>query len=187
VFGALRSDDNDAAHARQEPLLALCVLAGIAGVLASDVAARLLDDPEFDNLTIAVWAFVGGAVYGIGGYWLVGGIVYVAARAFGSLGSYQRARHVVGFAAAPVALSLFALWPVGLAVFGSDLFRTGGSDSGSAGELFDAAQLAFVGWALALLVIGVRAVHGWSWLRAGATVALAAAPVALFIVAERLA
>ena len=186
VFGALRPDDDESAQARQEPILALCVLAGIAGVLSTGVAARLLDDPALDNVTVALWAFVGGALYGVVGYWIAGALVYGAARGFGSLGSYRRARHIVGFAAAPLALSLLVLWPVGLAVFGSDLFRTGGSDSGAGGEVFDAAQLAFVGWSAGLLVIGVRAVHGWSWPRAAATVAVATAPLALLFVAERL-
>jgi len=186
VFAALRPDDDESAQARQEPILALCVLAGIAGVLSTGVAARLLDDPALDNVTVALWAFVGGALYGVVGYWIAGALVYGAARGFGSLGSYRRARHIVGFAAAPLALSLLVLWPVGLAVFGSDLFRTGGSDSGAGGEVFDAAQLAFVGWSAGLLVIGVRAVHGWSWPRAAATVAVAMAPLALLFVAERL-
>jgi hypothetical protein len=185
VFAALRPDDDESANARQEPILALCVLAGIASVLGTDVAARLLDDPELDNLTVALWAFVGGTVYGVAGYWIFGALVYAAARGFGSLGSYRRARHIVGFAAAPLALSLFVLWPLGLALFGSDLFRSGGSDSGAGGEVFDAAHLAFVGWSLGLLVIGVRAVHGWSWPRAAGTVALAAAPLALLFFAER--
>ena len=185
VFSALRDDDEDA-HARQEPLLALVVLAGIAGVLGTSVASRLLDDPELDPISVAVWALIGGVLYGIAAYWLVGAIVYVAARALGGVGSYRRARHIVGFAAAPLALSLLVLWPLGLAVFGGDLFRTGGSDRGSDGELFAAAQLAFVGWSILLLVVGVRAVHGWSWARAAATVALAALPVAVLILAERL-
>jgi len=186
VFSALRSDDDDGAQARQEPILALSVLGGIAGVLGTSVAARLLDDPQIDHLAVALWAFVGGALYGVGGYWIVGAVLWGAARGFGSLGSYRRSRHIVGFAAAPLALSLLVLWPVGLAVFGSDLFRTGGADSGAGGELFDAAQLAFAGWSAALLVVGVRAVHGWSWPRAAATVAVAAAPIVLLVVAERL-
>src|SRR6266511_4039400 len=111
VFSALSDDDEDA-QARQEPLLALVVLAGIAGVLGTSVATHLFDDPQFDA-------------------------VCVAARALGGLGSYRRARHLVGFAAAPLALSLLVLWPVGLAVFGGDLFRTGGSDDGAGGELFE--------------------------------------------------
>ena len=186
VFAALHEDDDEGAQARQEPILALCVLAGVAGVLGTSVAAHLLDDAQIDRLSLAVWAFVGGALYGVGGYWIVGGLLFIAARSLGGLGSYRRARHIVGFAAAPLALSLLVVWPVGLAVFGSDLFRDGGSDSGSGGELFDAAKTAFVGWSVALLVIGVRAVHGWSWPRAAATVGLAAAPLVLLVIAQRL-
>ena len=186
VFAAMRDDDDESAQARQEPILALCVLAGIGGVLGTSVAARLLDDPEFDGVMVALWAFLGGAVYGIAAYWIVGGLVYGAARGLGGLGSYRRARHIVGFALAPLALSGFVLWPVALAAFGSDLFRSGGSDSGAGGEVFDAVQLAFVGWSAGLLVIGVRAVEGWSWARAAAAVAIALAPVALLVVAERL-
>jgi hypothetical protein len=185
VFSALR-DDDDEAQARQEPLLALVILAGIAGVLGSSIAGSLFDDPEFDGISAAVWAFVGGVFYGSAGYWVVGGIVYLATRALGGIGSYRRARHLVGFAAAPLALSLLVLWPLGLAVFDGDLFRSGGSDEGAGGELFAAAQLAFLGWSTALLVVGVRAVHGWSWGRAAATVVLTAVSVALFVAAERL-
>jgi hypothetical protein len=40
----------------------------------------------------------------------------------------------------------------------------------------------FVAWSLALLVIGVRSVHGWSWRRAlAATAAALVLPVALSV------
>lgn len=186
VFAALRDDDDAAAQAQQEPITALVLLAGIAGVLATTVAGHLLDDPSFDGIVVAVWAFLGGSVYGIAAYWIVGGLLYGSAYALGGLGSYRRARHVVAFAAAPIALALLVLWPVGLAAFGGDLFRSGGSDSGTGGHVFALAELAFAAWSVALLVIGVRAVHGWTRLRSTATVALALAPVALFVVVERL-
>jgi hypothetical protein len=186
VFSALRDEDEAAAHARQEPITALVLLAGIAGVLATSVAGHLLDDPSFDGVVVAVWAFLGGGVYGIAAYWLVGALLYGAAYALGGLGSYRRARHVVAFASAPLALSLLVLWPVALAAFGGDLFRTGGSDSGSGGRLLAIAELAFAGWSVALLVAGVRAVHGWTRVRSAATVALALAPVVLFVIVERL-
>ena len=32
-------------------------------------------------------------------------------------------------------------------------------------------QLAFVAWSLVLLVLGVRVVHGWGWLRSLAAIA----------------
>ena len=63
VFVALRDDSDAAAEARQEPLLALTWLAGIAGVLATPVARTLLDDPIRDGLVVAVWAFIGGGIY----------------------------------------------------------------------------------------------------------------------------
>jgi hypothetical protein len=39
--------------------------------------------------------------------------------------------------------------------------------------------IAFGGWAVVLLAIGIRAVHGWDWLRSVATLALTAAPIVL--------
>jgi len=35
------------------------------------------------------------------------------------------------FASAPLALSLLLVWPVRLAIYGDDLFRSGGSDTGT--------------------------------------------------------
>ena len=96
---------------------------------------------------------------------MIGGALYLAARSLGSLGNYRRARHLLGFAVAPLALSLFVLWPLELAVFGGDRFGRGGADDGAAGDVFTALELAFGLWAAALLLVGVRAVHGWSWWR----------------------
>jgi hypothetical protein len=186
VFAALRSDDDEAAQARQEPIVALVLLAGIAAVLATSVAGALMDDPELDGLLVAVWAFLGGSLYGAVAYWVLGAFLYGSSQAFGGLGSYRRARHVVAFAAAPLALALLVLWPVGVAAFGSDLFRTGGSDDGAGGDLFVLAQASFAAWSVALLAIGVRAVHGWTWARSLATTGRARAPPVLFVIAERL-
>jgi hypothetical protein len=186
VFAALRDDSDEAAQARQEPIVALVLLSGIAGVLATSVAGTLMDDPELDGLLVAVWAFLGGSLYGAVAYWVLGAFLYGASQAFGSLGSYRRARHVVAFAAAPLALALLVLWPIGVAAFGTDLFRTGGADDGAGGDLFVLAQASFAAWSVALLAIGVRAVHGWTWARSLATTALALAPLVLFVIAERL-
>jgi hypothetical protein len=169
VFAALRDDSDAAAHARQEPVLALLWLSGIAGVLLTPVARTLLDDSARDGLVVAVWAFIGGGLYGALVFWLGGALVHGASHALGGQGSYRRARHVVAFASAPVALSLVLVWPLGLAAFGGDLFRTGGSDSGPGGTLLYVFAGAFGAWSLALLVVGVRAVHGWTWGRALAT------------------
>ena len=165
VFVALRDGSQEQVDARQEPVLALVYLAGIAAVLSTSTAGRLFDDPEYDRLLVAVWAVVAGGLYAFAGYWLIGGALYLGARGLGGLGDYRRGRHVLAFALAPLALSLLVLWPVELAAFGGDLFRRGGSDEGTAGTVFDVLELAFALWSAALLLVGVRAVHGWSWSR----------------------
>jgi hypothetical protein len=92
---------------------------------------------------------------------------------------------VLALAAAPLALTLLTLWPVRIAVYGEDLFRTGGNDYGRGDAIFGALLDAAVVWCAWLLVVGVRAVHGWTWGRAAATVALAAAFPALIVVATK--
>ena len=179
VFVALRDDSQEQADARQEPVLALVYLAGIAAVLGTSTAATLFDDPEYDALLAAVWAFVAGGVYAFAGYWIIGGSLYLGARGLGGLGDYRRARHLLAFAVAPLALSLLVLWPIEVAAFGTDIFERGGSDGGTAGTVFDAIELGFALWSAALLLVGVRAVHGWSWWRSLGALAL----VALFLAA----
>ena len=174
VFAALRNDSDEAAADRAEPVVAILVLAGIAGVLTTRTAAHLMDHSDYDGTLVAIWALIAGSLYGGAVYWLFGAFLHRSGVSLGSAGSYRRARHVLAFAAVPVAASLLLL-PVKLALYGSDLFRRGGGDAGTGGKAFVALQLAFSAWALALLVIGVRTVHGWSWARAGSTVAAAAA------------
>src|ERR687887_1685400 len=110
VFAALRDDSEDAARARQEPVLALVLLAGIASVLWTGTAGRVMDDPAYDGLVVAVWAFIGGAFYGLFAYFAVGAVLYGGLPAAGSLGGYPPARHLLAFACAPLALSL-VVWP----------------------------------------------------------------------------
>ena len=185
VFSALRSQDEDDVEARSEPLLAIGFLAGVAAVLSTSVAGRLLDDPGGGLLLVAAWAVFAGALYGIAAVWIGGLLVHLAARRLGSLGSYRRARQVVGLALAPVALSLLLLWPVRLAVYGEDVFRAGGSDAGTTGTavldwLWAGAGL----WALGLVLVGIRAVHAWTWERATAALALAAALPVVLVAAQ---
>ena len=80
VFAALREDDDDS---RSEPLLAIVILAGIAGVLGTNAFAHALDDFELDGLTLAVVAFIAGGVYGLVGYFLLGFLAYAGAGAAG--------------------------------------------------------------------------------------------------------
>jgi Yip1-like protein len=155
VFLLLRDDSDDAARARGEALLALVWLAGISGVLWTPVAGRILDDVNLDWVDLLVWAFIGGGLYGFAVYFGGGLIVYWVTRAVGGI-TYRQVRHVLGFAAAPIALSLFVVWPARVAVYGEDVFRSGGSDRGAGNDAFVALELAFLAWSLALLVLGLR-------------------------------
>jgi hypothetical protein len=186
VFAALRDDSDEAAEARQEQMLLLVLAAGVAGVLFTSAAGSLLDDPARDGLIVAVWAFIGGGIYGAAVYWLAGGLLYAVLNALGSQGSYRRARHVLALAAAPVAVSLLVLWPLKLALYGGDLFRSGGSDSGAGGTVFAVVGYVFFGWTAFLLVAGIRAVHGWAWPRAAVAAAVTCVVPALLVLAPRL-
>lgn len=180
VFVALRDDSRESAADRSEPVLLILLLAGMASVLSTPVAGRLMSPPnEYDGLVVAVWTFVGGGIYGAFAYWLFGALLHGGVKALGSQGTFRRTRHVLAFAAVPLALS-FLLWPVKVAVYGGDVFRRGGDDTGAGADAFVALELALLAWTVALLVVGVRAVHGWTWARAAAAVAIAVAvPVAL--------
>ncbi len=173
VFAALRDDSDEAAEERQDVAGALVWLAGIAAVLATTVASGLLDDVEMDGSLVAVWAFLAGGLYGFTLYYVVGKVFHVALRRLGSRGSFRRARHVLAFAATPIALALVVYWPVRIAIYGGDLFRHGGADGRRGGIVLAWLFYAFVVWAFALLIVGVRTVHGWSWRRSLAGVAFA--------------
>jgi hypothetical protein len=186
VFASLRDESPAATEARQEPVTAIAGLAGIAGVLGTPVARHLLNDSTMSVALIPVWAFIGGVVYALAVYWIGGGLLSRASRRLGGLGSWGRSRHVLALAAAPLALSLVTLWPVRILVYGQDLFRTGGDDYGRGDAIFGAFFLGFLAWSALLLLIGVRAVHGWTWARAAGAVALAAAFPALLVLATTL-
>jgi hypothetical protein len=185
VFVALRDDSKEAAGDMAEPILLVVILAGIAGVLTTGTAAHLMDATGngLDPATTAIWGFFFGMIYGAFGYFVVGALLHFAVRAFGSVGTYRRSRHLLAFAATPMALSL-VLWPLKLSLYGGDWFRTGGGDTGVAGGVFDLLTDAFFLWAVALLLVGVRSVHGWTWGRAVAATATAlVAPLALAVLA----
>ena len=155
VLARLHDDSDDAARARSEALLALVWLAGISGVLWTPVGGNVLNDVTLDWVDLLVWGFIVGGIYGLAAYYGGGLILYWLTRAVGGI-TYRQVRHVLGFAAAPVALSLFVVWPARVAVYGEDVFRSGGSDSGSGNSAFVALELVFVAWSLALLVLGLR-------------------------------
>ena len=179
VFAALRNDKREDIEARAEPILALTLLAGVAIALGTTTARTLYDDPLYDLLTLAVWIVIAGGIVAFAGYYIVGGALYLGSRGLGSQGTFRRARQVLGFAVAPLALSAVALWPLGLLLFGTDLFKRGGSDAGAAGDVFYALALGFSLWSGVLVLVGVRTVHGWTWWRSLGALAL----VALFLAA----
>jgi hypothetical protein len=186
VFVALRDESEEALDARQEPLAALAALAGISVVLVSPTFRRMLNDGSVSYGLVPVLAFIAGSLYAAAAYWLGGGLLYGASRRLGSLGSWRRSRQVLAVAATPLALSLLLFWPIRLAVYGQDLFRTGGDDYGRGDAIFGGVYLGIVAWSVWLLLVGVRSVHGWTWGRSAAAVALAAAfPVLIAVAASQ--
>src|SRR5262249_60559853 len=126
----LPDEGDDAAADRTEAGLAFVLLAGSALGLPAATAGRLMDNQAYDGLLVAVWAFIAGSLYAIFGYIVFGALLYGVVKVLGSQGSYRRTRHLIAYAAVPIALSL-VLWPLRLALYGEDVFRTGGSDAGT--------------------------------------------------------
>jgi hypothetical protein len=186
VFASLRDESDEAAEERQDPLVVITVLAGISVVLVSPTFRRMLNDGSVSVGLIPVLAFVAGSLYAVAVYWLGGGLLYGASRRLGSEGGWRRARQVLALAATPLAFALFTFWPARIGVYGENLFRTGGDDYGRGDAVFGAVYLCIVAWSVWLLVLGVRTVHGWTWARALAAVALAAAFPALIVLAASL-
>ena len=158
VFEELRDDSREAAEARQEPVLAIVVLAGIAGVLSTSFAGTLLDRESLDGLDVVLWAFIGGALEGVALYFVLGAIVFVGGSLVaGSEWRFRHARHVLAYSVVPLALSL-PVWAAAL--------------SAGRATAFDVVRDLIVLWCAALLVVGVRTLHAWTWERTLAGTAL---------------
>ena len=71
------------------------------------------------------------------------------------------------------------LLPVRLALYGGDIFRSGGADAGSGAHAFTVLEAGFGLWSLVLLAIGIRVLEGWGWPRTVGAVALFAGLVAV--------
>ena len=155
VFVALRDDDPASLGDRSEPVLAIVLLAGIATVLSTATAGRLIDDGSYDGLLIAVWTFIAGGIYGAVGYFVLGGLLDRGVKALGSQGTYRRSRHVLAFAAVPIALSL-VLWPVKLAALRRGRLPHRRTRRRHRRPRVRGLLLVFVAWSVVLLVIGVR-------------------------------
>ena len=160
VFEAMRRDGADE---RQEAAGALAFLAGLFAVLSTPHFAGLLDEPEVDGWSVAVFAFIGAAAYAFVAYFVLGAALKLASGA-----PYRLARHLVAYAAAPLALGVLFLWPVRLAAHGGDVFRSGGADEGADGTFFALVELGLALWSAGLLVTGARYALRLPWARAAA-------------------
>lgn len=174
TFRALRETDQADVDARSEPILAIVILAGMAGVVLTPAWGALLDDGSVDGLVVAVVTFIGGLFYGAAGYFLVGLAVWLGARGMGSGESFRLARQLVGFSALPLALSIAVTLPVALLAFGDDWFRSGGSDEGAGRWLVVGLGLAALAWTGGLLALGLRATFRLPWRGVVGAIALAA-------------
>jgi hypothetical protein len=144
-FQRLRDEPPEAGD-RSELVAGLAFAAGVAAALAAG-GEQLRD---LDALESLVWVFITGLAFGFALYWIAGWALAFVVRRLGGAGSPRRARHILAFSFAPLALALFAwlIWAPLLAVLAAAT--------------------------LTLLVAGLREVYGWSVARSGGAVALAA-------------
>ena len=111
VFVALRDDDEVDVDARSEPILAIVIVAGMAGILLTPAWGTLIDEESLDWIVLAVITFIGGLFYGAAGYFVLGLVVWLGARAVGLETPSRTARQIVGFAALPFALTFLVTVP----------------------------------------------------------------------------
>jgi Yip1 domain len=176
VLADLRDESREAADARQEPLVAVLLLAGIAmfvGLVAIEPPFRATDS-DFSTFNLVLESILGGALVALSNFWFGGALVYLGTRGLGSLSGYRLARHVAGLATAPFVLLLVSSVPVRLGLYGTDLFKAEGSDSGAGGDVFIAIDALMLTWTLALILVGIRVTQRWSWGRAAAALGVAA-------------
>jgi len=163
VFAALAETDDTDVDARSEPVLAITILAGMACVILTPAWGTIMDDSTVDTLVLLVVTFVGGLFYGAAGYFLLGLVLLLGAKAVGVDPPFKIARQLVAFAAVPLALALFVLVPTIALAYGADWFRTGGSDEGTGRAVVIAIGLAFVAWSAVLVALGLRTTFRLPW------------------------
>ena len=186
VFVALQDDDEVDVDARSEPILAIVIVAGMAGILLTPTWGTLLDTESLDWMVLAVVTFIGGLLYGAAGYFLLGVVLWIGIHAVGLDTRGRKARQLLGFAALPFALSILITAPVIVAAFGYDWFRTGGSDDGTGRAVVLAIGLAFALWSLGLLALGLRTTLELPWRGVIGALSLVVVIVASFAVLQSL-
>ena len=181
----MRDDDEVDVVSRSEPVLALVILAGIGAILLTPEWSRLLDDWRVDTTVAAVFTFLGGGMYGVVGYFLIGLVVYIGARGMGGELSFRQTRQTIAFAAAPLALFALVAIPLIVLIPGENYFHEFLSGTGE--QAIRVLGAAFGAWAIGLVVVALRVTHRLAWrgvagalLLAGVVVAaLAVLPAAL--------
>ena len=185
VFVALRDDDETDVDARSEPILAIVIVAGMAGILLTPAWGTLLDEESLDWIVLAVVTFIGGLFYGAAGYFLLGFVAWIGVRAVGLDTRGRNARQLVGFAALPFALSIVVTLPATVLAFGYDWFRTGGSDEGAGRAIILALAFALALWSLGLIAVGLRTTFELPWRGVSGALALAIVLIATLAVLPR--
>ena len=182
VFAELRDESREAADARQEPLVAIIFLAGIAMFLVARrarAAVRALPRAEraHADRRVDLRRRTGRRSRTSGS----AAPSSTSARA----GSERRPATVwrgisPGSRRSPFVVLLVLAWPVRLGLYGFDLFRTGGGDTGAGSDVFIALDALALAWTLVLVVIGVRQTQRWSWSRSAAALGVVALFAILF-------
>ncbi len=176
VLSELEDESREAADARQEPLVAILFLAGIAMFVGLVAIEPPYDryHTDFSTFNLVFESILGGALVALSNFWLGGALVYLGTRGLGALTGYRQARHLAGLVTAPFVLALVVVVPVRLAVYGTDLFRAEGGDAGTGGRIFIAIDALLLAWTLVLLLVGIKVTQRWSWGRAAAALGVAA-------------
>ena len=183
VFVALRDDDEVDVDARSEPILAIVIVAGMAGILLTPAWGTLLDDESLDWIVLAVVTFIGGLFYGAAGYFLLGLVVWLGARGVGLETRGRQgaaARRVRGASVRALDRRHGARDPARV--------RHGLVQDGRIGRRHRACRrrlasgLALALWSLGLLALGLRTTFELPWRGVVGALALAAVIVAAFAV-----
>jgi hypothetical protein len=174
VFAELRDESVEGADARQEPLVAITFLAGIAMF----IGLFALEQPYeryrgLSALTLSVEMIFGGAAVALTNFWLGGAIVYLGMRGLGATTEYRLGRHLAGLATAPFVVVLLLAVPFRLGLYGIDLFRNGGNDTGAGRDVFVTIDGIALAWTLVLVAIGIRQTQRWSWARSAGALGVA--------------
>ena len=141
-----------------------------------------MDDSTVDTLVLFVVTFIGGLFYGAAGYFLLGLVLLLGAKAVGVDPPFKIARQVVAFAALPLALgsscsSRRSRSPSGTTGSGPEA-RTRGTGR----AVVTAIGLAFVAWSAVLVALGLRTTFRLPWRGVVGALLLAGVMVAAFAV-----